>query len=116
MALTDDYLPLFVYGSLRRGDRAAGLVDADIITHEPAIARGRKVDTGAWYPGVVFDSRGEVRGELLWLDQNAFPEVLERLDAYEGVPSLFRRVRVSVAAESGRTEAYAYEWNAVAQD
>jgi gamma-glutamylcyclotransferase (GGCT)/AIG2-like uncharacterized protein YtfP len=116
MPPTDDYLPLFVYGSLRSGDRAAGLVDGDIITREPAVARGREVDTGVWYPGVVFGSQGDIPGELLWLDQNAFPDVLERLDAYEGVPSLFRRVRISVTTESGPTEAYAYEWNAAAQD
>src|SRR5687767_14272359 len=116
MPQTDDYLPLFVYGSLRSGDRAARLVDADVISREPAVARGRKVDTGAWYPGVVFDYGREVPGELLWLNQNAFLIVLERLDAYEGVPSLFRRVRVTVAAKSGPTEAYAYEWKAAAQD
>jgi gamma-glutamylcyclotransferase (GGCT)/AIG2-like uncharacterized protein YtfP len=112
----DDYLPLFAYGSLRRGDRAAGLVDSHITRRESAVARGRKVDTGAWYPGVAFGSGGEIRGELLWIDRNTYAEVLERIDDFEGVPSRFRRVRISVVAERGPVEAYAYEWVAAVQD
>jgi gamma-glutamylcyclotransferase (GGCT)/AIG2-like uncharacterized protein YtfP len=110
----DNYLPLFVYGSLRSGDRAADLVDAHVVGREPAVARGRKVDTRAWYPGVVFDADEEVRGELVWLERSAFEDVLERLDVYEGVPALFRRVRVLAITERGSVEAYAYEWAAAA--
>lgn len=77
-------------------------------------AAGRST-RGPWYPGVIFGPTGEVRGDLVWFDRNVYTEVLNRLDAYEGVPSLFRRVRVSVASGRGRVEAYAYEWAAEAQ-
>ena len=103
--------PLFVYGSLRQGERGAHLLDADAIRRVPAAVRGRMVETGASYPGAVFDGAdGLVHGELVWLRPATYAATLGRLDAYEDVPTLFRRVLVVAEVDGERVEASAYEW------
>ena len=98
--------PLFVYGTLRGDGPAAALVGA--ARRERAVARGRFVTTGADYPAVKFAvDAPEVEGELVWVPETVLP----RLDRYEGVPRLYRRVSVSVTTASGPVDAQAYEWN-----
>ena len=107
----DEDLPLFVYGTLRSGERAAHMLEADVIRRAPAKVRGRLVDTGRSYPGAVFEcTGGVVEGELVWVRAATYAATLARLDGYEGAPTLFRRV--TVVAENGaeRVEAFAYEW------
>ena len=106
-----DELPLFVYGTLRTGERAAPLLGSDAVRRAPATVRGRLVDTGAPYPGAVFgDGEGIVRGELVWLRPATYAATLARLDAYENAPTLFRRVRIVVEVAGRDVQAFAYEW------
>ena len=82
---------LFVYGTLRSGGGAAGL-----------LRDGRRVGTGTVagtlydlgrYPALVPDGRGAVEGEVWRCPADA----LARLDEYEGVAEgLFERVEVDV--------------------
>lgn len=108
---SDEVLPLFVYGTLLSGGSAEGMLEAFVVKRAPASASGRFVDTGAPYPGAVFGGVIErIDGELLLVEPSRFAMLIENLDAYEGVPSLFRRIRITVSTSDGDVEAYAYEW------
>jgi gamma-glutamylcyclotransferase (GGCT)/AIG2-like uncharacterized protein YtfP len=107
---------LFVYGTLMRGERA----HARIERHRPsriadATVSGRLVSLGE-YPGLVgCDEGGEVRGELVELDDPA--DLVAELDPFEDFlgygerGSLYRRVVVQVTDDEGRrTPAWTYRY------
>jgi gamma-glutamylcyclotransferase (GGCT)/AIG2-like uncharacterized protein YtfP len=90
---------LFVYGTLRSGGDAAGLLRGCRPVGTGIVA-GTLYDLGA-YPALVLDGRGPVEGEV-W---RCPADVLDRLDEYEGVPGgLYLRVRVVVEG----TECWTY--------
>mgnify|MGYP002335898875 CR=1 FL=1 len=102
--------PLFVYGSLKRGEGLALLKDA-IERQESATARGRFLSTGQPLTAVRFSEDGmEIRGQLYWLRPEAYDSTIEALDRYEGRPRLFERVRITVQSRSGPVAAVAYQW------
>ncbi len=105
-------LPLFVYGTLRRGESAEELVARDVTRRAPARAKGRMLAIGAPYPAAVFsgDATEHVEGELLWLTPGAYGAVIDRVDEYENVPFLFRRIAITVEAEGVAVEAWAYTY------
>ncbi|MGH2757026.1 MAG: gamma-glutamylcyclotransferase family protein [Actinomycetota bacterium] len=106
-------LPFFVYGYLKRGGPGHYLVEASLETVEPAIATGRRVDTGADYPGIVFTSDGQdIEGELLYIKSDRFSEIARMLDDYEQVEAPDRYQRVTTLVRSGDTdvECYVYQW------
>ena len=84
--------PLFVYGSLMRGQPADGYLASRRI--RPATVRGRLYRAPAGYPALVIDPDGKlIQGELV-LD--ADPGLLMVLDLYEGVrDGLYQRVPVT---------------------
>jgi gamma-glutamylcyclotransferase (GGCT)/AIG2-like uncharacterized protein YtfP len=91
---------LFVYGSLKRGAR-----------HHDELSAARFLDNARTAPRYALSSHGEypalvqgadvVSGELY----EVTPELLRRLDEFEGCPEYFRREHVSL--EDG-SEAMAY--------
>ena len=112
---TGDYLPVFSYGTLCDPDVLESLVGPVVRERIPARARGRRHTVAAAYPAVSFPAGGadgeeEVAGELIWLDRDTMAASLAALDAYEGTPVLFRRVRVDARTDRGRMPAWAYEW------
>lgn len=111
-ATADAHLPLFVYGTLRRGESAEGEVAAAVVRRVPARTRGRLLAIGAPYPAAVLgpDETTWVEGELLYLRPSTHAAVLDRVDAYENVPFLFRRLQVTVEAEGRDVEAWAYTY------
>lgn len=98
---------LFVYGSLLSGEENHGrLLGAALLG--PARTQGGFAlwDLGPW-PAVVRDrAAGPVLGELYALDGLD----LAALDRFEGVPSLFRRAVIDLAAPAGGAalRAFAY--------
>jgi hypothetical protein len=52
----------------------------------------------------------EIRGKLLWLSEERYSDAMERIDDFEQVPKLFRRIRISADRQGILEEAYAYEW------
>jgi gamma-glutamylcyclotransferase (GGCT)/AIG2-like uncharacterized protein YtfP len=105
-------LPIFVYGTLRHGESAEDLVARDVARRAPARAKGRLLPIGAQYPAAVFlpDSAERVDGELLWLKTAAYAAALDRIDEYENVPFLFRRIAITVESEGGEVQAWAYTY------
>lgn len=96
---------VFVYGSLRLGHSARGLVEPFVREWEPATVRGDLYDFPGGYPAVVLEPQaGLVMGELLRLaDVQA---CLEALDDYEGAD--YRREVVRVDHVGGPTWAWIY--------
>ena len=98
--------PVFVYGTLMRGERANDYLRNALFAGGAALRDHAMYDLGA-YPGVV-PRRGEtVLGELYHVDA----ETLKRLDEYEGEGSLYHRVRVRVTTAGGEeADALAYRF------
>ena len=100
--------PIFVYGTLRRGERAhARLAGAPFLGEARTQAGYALIDLGA-YPGLVRAVSGQVVGEIYEIDASRLVE----LDAYEGHPALFRRVELELDGSDGgrpaRAEGYLY--------
>lgn len=102
---------VFVYGTLLSGscNPAERMVDAEVVG--PATAHGQIYDLG-WFPGFKRQSTVEgdslVKGEVIRIDE----EGLERLDAYEGVPSLYSRGEITAITDDGEAiPAYVYIYN-----
>ena len=73
---------LFVYGTLRSGQAARGLIANHVVASEPATARGTMVALPDGYPGFIPGPDGQVVGEVVTLDELAAAFAL--IDAYEG--------------------------------
>lgn len=95
---------LFVYGTLKRGERNHRLLAGQRFVGPAVTATGfRLFDLGP-YPGMVFDkSVGAVRGELFDVSDDCRAE----LDEFEGVPTLFDRATIELA-DGTAAEAYLY--------
>jgi gamma-glutamylcyclotransferase (GGCT)/AIG2-like uncharacterized protein YtfP len=91
---------LFVYGTLRTGQTARSLIVPHVRRFEPATIRGKIYAFPMGYPGLV-EGDGDVKGELMWLDDLAAAFAL--LDAYEGAD--FVRLLKLVTSASGKQEA-----------
>jgi len=91
---------LFTYGTLQRGQEGASLLEG-CVRIGPATVQGSLYDIDGEYPALVLAGKGRVEGEI-W---RCPPEVLARLDEYEGVSEgLFRRV----ATEAGGLACWVY--------
>jgi gamma-glutamylcyclotransferase (GGCT)/AIG2-like uncharacterized protein YtfP len=92
---------LFVYGTLRYGARAGGLL-AGCERVGPGTVRGVLYDIDGEFPAVLLYGGTVVHGEV-W---RCPAELLLRLDEYEGTGTgLFRRVGIEAELEDGGTAA-----------
>jgi len=112
--MTDDKnreLPLFLYGTLSKGESAEDVIAADVVRRAPARARARLLELNAPYPGAAFGpDEGWLDGEIVWLRSATFQAALDRVDQYENVPFLFRRIAVMVETEGQTVEAWAFTY------
>lgn len=97
---------LFVYGTLKRGQRSHGLLRGQEFVADAETAPGYRLYDQGRYPCLVEDpQRGvAVQGELWRVEAAA----LARLDAYEGAPDLFERREVQVRGVREPVRAYFY--------
>lgn len=96
--------PLFVYGTLLRGQRNHHLMATARLVRETATAPGfRLYELDRELPAMVRGGRGAVAGELYRIDA----ETLERLDRLERHPDLYWRTAVRLV--DGST-ALTYLW------
>ena len=95
---------LFVYGTLRSGEQAAGLL-AGCEHLGDATVRGILYDIDGRFPALVLYGDSIVHGEI-W---RCPVTLLLGLDQYEGIDKgLFRRVAVEAETASGRTPCWVY--------
>jgi len=96
---------LFVYGTLKRGERNHHLIaDQLFIGEAVTAARYRVFDLGP-HPGLIREANGlAVCGDLFAVSDRC----LAALDDFEGVPELFVRELIEV---EGHEEVWAYFWN-----
>ncbi len=85
---------LFVYGTLRRSERAHALLGPDAIFVREALTHpAYTLYQLGWYPGLVEGGSTAVKGELWSILAESWP----RLDRYEGVPNDYVRERILLA-------------------
>jgi len=96
---------VFVYGTLKRGERAAALAErAGLVARVPALAKGLVLfDLPFGYPAAV-PGEGVVYGELLYFED--LERALALLDRYEG--SEYLRVPHRVLAGGRERLAWVY--------
>jgi gamma-glutamylaminecyclotransferase len=98
---------LFVYGTLKRGERNHRLIaDQQFLVHAETEPQYRVFDLGP-YPGLVADEVNglAVRGELWAVSECCLAD----LDDFEEESHTFRRGPVTLAGRDG--EVFAYFWN-----
>jgi gamma-glutamylcyclotransferase (GGCT)/AIG2-like uncharacterized protein YtfP len=100
---------VFVYGTLRPGERAWPLLAPDVAAApRRATVAGRVCDTGRGYPALLLDGSHRPAGAQGWLVPVRDPAaLLPRLDRYEG-----REYRRSRVATADGTACWTYVWAA----
>jgi gamma-glutamylcyclotransferase (GGCT)/AIG2-like uncharacterized protein YtfP len=106
----DEYLPIFVYGTLRPGQENYDRFVLGKTTREvPAMLADHAMFVLDGYPCITEDTgAGDVIGDALYLSPELFPAVLAALDRLEGytpgdASSPYLRVRRSVRTGKGDT-------------
>lgn len=95
---------LFVYGTLRDGHPNSarfGLSGNCDVTRNVRL-NGFQIFDVSWFPGIQ-QGEGHVIGDVFTVPDELWPA----LDAYEGVPSLYRRESVTIGAIEG-VQVYVY--------
>ncbi|KAB2899173.1 MAG: gamma-glutamylcyclotransferase [Kofleriaceae bacterium] len=102
---------MFVYGTLRRGERAWCQLEPYATAFEPARCRGTMVAFAAGYPGLLLEGDTPIAGELVTLRD--VPAALAWLDDYEGDEFTRREIAVDTAAGPARAWVYAVDDRAI---
>ena len=102
---------MFVYGTLRRGERAWCQIEPYAAASETARCRGTMVAFAAGYPGLALEGDTVITGELVMLRDIA--AALAWLDDYEGDEFARREIDVETAAGPVRAWVYAIEDRAI---
>ena len=113
--MNDRLLPLFVFGTLRRGEANHHYLEGRYERCLPAelreFARGT---TAHGFPAAVPAPSGRILGELFFLRANVYAETLARCDALEDLPpgtlvgSYYQRAQVQVRTADRAFTAWAY--------
>jgi len=96
-------LPVFVYGTLMQGQRAADMLYDSVYAGKFLLKDYGMYNLGA-YPGIRPMNGENVYGELYYINETT----RQQLDYYEGNGSLYNRTIVSVCNEHFTLEAEAY--------
>jgi gamma-glutamylcyclotransferase (GGCT)/AIG2-like uncharacterized protein YtfP len=100
---------VFVYGTLRRGERNAHLLKYATCIAEQCWTTGLLFDSGYGYPAMKQTTSSRVYGELYAISEDD----LKRLDQLEGYTSggtnnLYERIEQTVFTDKGSSVAYVY--------
>lgn len=112
--------PIFVYGTLKQGFRNHDhCLDGNYDKKIDATITGQLFNVG-YFPALI-EKDGIVKGELYYLPENRYEEILNRLDRLEGFNPVsnngmyLRKLRAAETSE-GTTECYVYIWNNSVRD
>lgn len=114
-----EQLPLFVFGTLRRGERNHDRLDRRYERTIPALLRGF-----ARIEPLMIARRpdAEVAGELFFLPADRYASILRDCDDLEGIPlgllagPCYRRLKVQVETAEGPVTAWAYVHPATSEE
>lgn len=114
--MADAYLPVFVYGTLRRGGGNHGwLLDGQTVREARAVLTGARMWDYGGFPFVTLsaDPDDVVVGELMWIPVDRYQAVLRRLDGLEGYrgpgrQNLYDRVLATVPAGDADVRCWVY--------
>jgi len=110
--------PIFVYGTLRPGLSNYCLVKGKTEREIPAWTKGALFPNKSWtYPFLVTDGPYRVVGDLFFIKEAYYKDVLKILDFLEGYDSdreersFYLRKTITVETAEGSYEAWAYVCN-----
>ncbi|MCM3719052.1 gamma-glutamylcyclotransferase family protein [Fictibacillus phosphorivorans] len=101
---------VFVYGTLRKGEKYAYYLNKAECLGENCTIEGTLYDTGGGYPALLCEnSKIPVKGELYKITADQLKE-LDKLEEYEedGTHNLYERITVKVTTEDGEKDAIVY--------
>ena len=108
-------LPLFVYGTLRRGEENHHFLSGNFGRWLAGHVRGYKRSIAAHgFPAMVQSPDGAIEGELFFLRPELYAATLAACDLLEDIPpgslagAYYRRAQVAVATAEGQWMAWAY--------
>lgn len=108
-------LPVFVYGTLRKGYGNYEWALKDRTTKEVyGVLSGYRMYAVSTFPGIVEGGEGAVIGELMYFTDPDIMMHLDRLEGYDATHesrSMYLRRKVSVHTADGPVEAWTYIWN-----
>lgn len=108
-----DQLPFFVYGTLRPGQHNYSLMKGGVAEQTPAVLADHAMYASG-LPYVVAEHGGIVMGDLVTVTEDAYAEMLDRLDRLEGYregrdeDSFYIRRQVEVTTDLGPAQAWVY--------
>ena len=103
--------PLFVFGTLRRGEENHFYLEGKYDRQLPAVLHGFRRSEPLM---IVRQSGDRVQGELYYLRSDLYAETLRACDDLEGIPQgetkgpEYRRIEVAVETPEGSLRAWAY--------
>lgn len=104
---------IFVYGTLRHGQRAHSMLDRAAVHVKTCTIKGASIYHLGGFPGLKLEEGGTVVGDLYEIPDTGRVELLQKLDMYEGyreeypMDSLYLRQTIQVEG----TEAWVYVFN-----
>jgi len=108
-------LPLFVFGTLRRGESNHHYLTGRYHRWLPATLVDFRRSTAAHgFPNVIPSPGDHVAGELFFIGENVFEETLRQCDILEDLPAgqlvgrYYQRAQVVVQTTEGNFTAWAY--------
>lgn len=103
------YYLLFVYGTLRKGEKNHYLIRKAECIEQNVYIFGAMYDTGEGYPALLLDNNKKVLGELYRIDEEML-RIVDRLEGYrpERKENLYERISIQVFAEGREYEALVY--------
>lgn len=109
-----DTLRVWVYGTLKVGGKFSPRFDEKRLSSQPAIAMGTMYNITGWYPGVKFDGKNELQGEIH--EYKDKEEVEHAFDSIEGCMgdnpnNLYNKVKITALVNGEPVECISYEFN-----
>lgn len=107
--------PLFVFGTLRRGETNHGFLAGTFERCLPAtLCDFRRIVASHGFPAVIRYPLARVEGELYFIRPELYDETMRRCDQLEDLPAgqlvgkYYRRLTVTVATADGELTAWVY--------
>ena len=107
-----EILPFFVYGTLLPGQPNDFYWKSDVLRTEPAVYLGANMFAFPHFPMITEtgDQSKQIKGELIWVDESRYIDVLQQIDFLEGFDpsakekSIYQRLKRDVVFEQGKKE------------